>query len=129
MKINLTDKFAVEIVACSNLETLGIDYNSPEILQEAMSAAGEVFNDSFNDSWSLVSENSNFSNWNGGKYCHAGYCCDRFSFNFYAIDEDGDYEWVAVENVPAELVADFRSKLEKCAEARDAVISESAKND
>lgn len=137
MKIELTTEWAVELVVCTNLETLGIDWNDPEVLQEAMQVCGPVFNKLFNNGWSFVEEDSFFANWNGGKYCRSGYCEGHFAFYFFARDaaEDieewesngdqayGDWYWVDSDSVPSILKIGLERMLEKCNKAIDAVIS------
>jgi len=136
MKIQLTNDWAVEVVVCANLETLGIDADDPEVLQDAMQAAGAIFDRYFNHCWSLVKEDSFFANWHGGKYRHKDYCEGYFAFDFFTRDvaEDiemweengeqayGDWYWVESDSVPLIMKFAITAILEKCTEAIDSVI-------
>ena len=121
MKIKITNEWAMEMVVCTNLETLGIDANDPEVVTEAMQACEPVFDKYFNNCWSFVEEDSYFRNWNGGKHRKQGYCEGHFSFDFFKRDigDDafGEWKWIAVENVPIILRVGLEKILEKCNEA------------
>jgi len=137
MKIELTTEWSVELVVCTNLETLGIDANDSEILQEAMQVCASIFNSLSNSCWSFVREDSYFPNWNGGKYSKSGYCIGHFAFDFFARDIAEEIEewesygdqaysewyWVDLDSVPLILKIGLERILEECNEAIDTVLS------
>lgn len=138
MKIELTKEWAVEIVVCTNHEVLGIDANDPEVVPEAVGSCSKVFDSYLNNTWSYVEEDSNFQNWNGGKYRRAGYCNGHFAFDFFSRDaaEDieqweengdqayGDWYWVDSSSVPEIFKLGLEKILDKCNESIDIVISD-----
>jgi len=130
MKIEITSDWAVEIVVCTNLETLAIDANNPEDLQPAMRAGEEIFEKNL-DGWPLVEDDASFVNWNGGKYRRQGYCEGLFAFDFFKreVAEDieewedngdqayGDWAWAAAKSVPTILRLGLATILEQCTTA------------